>query len=150
MKNLLLVFVLIFTLSCRDDDDEKDYTAENDAQILAYIADNNLNAQTSGSGLYYVVDSIGNGAQPLSNSDVIVYYKGYFTTGQVFEESQSDGISVNLQGVIKGWTEGITYFKEGGTGTLLIPSRLGYGNEGNDRIPGGAVILFDIKLLSVN
>jgi FKBP-type peptidyl-prolyl cis-trans isomerase FkpA len=34
-----------------------------------------------------------------------------------------------LQQVIKGWTEGIPYFKEGGSGVLLIPSSLGYGSS---------------------
>jgi FKBP-type peptidyl-prolyl cis-trans isomerase len=34
-----------------------------------------------------------------------------------------------LQQVIKGWTEGIPYFKEGGSGVLLIPSSLGYGKH---------------------
>lgn len=77
-------------------------------------------------------------------------YKGYFTNGSVFDQSDAAGISFNLQQVIKGWTEGITYFKEGGNGVLLIPSSLAYGNNGQGSVPGGAVLIFDVKLISVN
>jgi FKBP-type peptidyl-prolyl cis-trans isomerase len=39
----------------------------------------------------------------------------------------------------------IPYFKEGGSGILLIPSALGYGMWTR-----GAVILFEVKLIKVN
>jgi FKBP-type peptidyl-prolyl cis-trans isomerase FkpA len=53
-----------------------------------------------------------------------------------------------LQTVIKGWTEG-TYFKEGGSGVLLIPSSLGYGSI--TRGPSRRFsTCFDIKLIKVN
>jgi FKBP-type peptidyl-prolyl cis-trans isomerase FkpA len=55
-----------------------------------------------------------------------------------------------LNQVILGWREGITYFKEGGEGILLIPSDLGYGDSGSGSIPGGAVLVFDINLIRVN
>tara|TARA_R110001583_G_scaffold25760_6_gene93094 strand:- start:7344 stop:7514 length:171 start_codon:yes stop_codon:yes gene_type:complete len=54
-----------------------------------------------------------------------------------------------LKGVISGWTEGITYFKEGGKGTLWVPAHLGYGNYDTRGIPGGSVLIFDIHLISV-
>jgi len=52
--------------------------------------------------------------------------------------------------LITGFAEGITYFKEGGSGQLLIPAHLAYGNNGTSGIPGGSVIIFDIGLISVN
>ncbi|GAA4943307.1 FKBP-type peptidyl-prolyl cis-trans isomerase [Algibacter agarivorans] len=126
------------------------YVTENDEEISAYIADNNLNAQKSSTGLYYVIDELGDGKQPTETDNVTVAYKGYFTNGSIFNESTADGASFNLEQLIKGWTEGITYFKEGGTGTLLIPAHLAYGNNGTFGIPAGSVVLFDINLLSVN
>ncbi|MFT5602342.1 MAG: FKBP-type peptidyl-prolyl cis-trans isomerase FkpA, partial [Flavobacteriales bacterium] len=47
------------------------------------------------------------------------------------------------------WTEGIPYFKEGGSGILLIPSHLGYGKSGTSGIPGNSVLIFDVKLIEV-
>lgn len=127
-----------------------EFSATNDAQIVKYISDNQLNATKTESGLYYVIDEAGTGKQPTSTSNVTVAYKGYFTNKTVFDPGSTTGISLNLQQVIKGWTEGIPYFKEGGSGKLLIPATLGYGSYNNNSIPGGSVLIFDVKLISVN
>lgn len=127
-----------------------EFSATNDAQIAKYISDNQLNATKTESGLYYVIDEVGTGKQPTSTSNVTVAYKGYFTNKTVFDPGSTTGISLNLQQVIKGWTEGIPYFKEGGSGKLLIPATLGYGSYNYNSIPGGSVLIFDVKLISVN
>ncbi|MCL8007616.1 FKBP-type peptidyl-prolyl cis-trans isomerase [Gelidibacter japonicus] len=148
-KHVLIVLVFAFLTACNSDD-TIDYKAKNNEDILAYIDKNNLEAQKSGSGLYYIIDEPGSGKQPVATSNVTVAYKGYFLDGKTFDQSDANGISFGLQQVIKGWTEGITYFKEGGKGKLLIPSHLGYGSKGRTGIPGGAVLIFDIHLISVN
>lgn len=151
MKKYVLI-VLAFTLlsSCNNSDDNIDYKEKNNNEIIAYINKNNLDAQKSDSGLYYVIDELGSGQQPTATSNVTVAYKGYFLDGKTFDQSDANGISFGLHQVIKGWTEGITYFKEGGKGKLLVPSHLAYGNQGRPGIPGGAVLIFDIHLISVN
>ena len=146
---LLLLSILILT-ACRQEEETVDYTAQNDAEIQTYLSANNLNAQSTVSGLYYIVEAEGSGANPTSTDDVTVAYKGYFTNGNVFDESDANGISFNLQGVIKGWTEGIPYFKEGGSGQLFIPAHLGYGSQGRGSIPGGAVLIFNIRLITID
>jgi len=135
-------------ISCNDDGGI-DFDKINETQILNYLENNNLEAIKSNSGLYYIIQEPGTGSQPNKNSNVTVKYKGYYTNGNTFDQSGSQGISFNLQQVISGWTEGITYFKEGGKGILLIPSRLGYGYKDNRGIPGGSVLIFDIDLLDV-
>ncbi|UTN04238.1 FKBP-type peptidyl-prolyl cis-trans isomerase [Flavobacterium bizetiae] len=150
MKYLLTsLLTLTLFISCSKDD-QKDYTAENDKEIADYIAKKNLTAHKTESGLYYVIDVPGTGTQPTAKSNVTVAYRGTFTDGTVFDQSSSDGLSFNLYEVIPGWTEGIPFFKTGGSGILLVPSRLAYGNDGRGKIPGGAVLVFDIKLIKVN
>lgn len=128
-----------------------DYVSQNETAILKYINDNNItNAIKSDSGLYYVINKEGTGEQPTNTSNVTVAYKGYFLDDTIFDQSSSDGVSFNLNQVIAGWSEGITYFKEGGEGTLLIPFNLGYGINGSGSIPGGEVLIFDVSLLKVN
>jgi FKBP-type peptidyl-prolyl cis-trans isomerase FkpA len=131
-------------MSCKKEDIEK----ENREEIEKYISDNNLDASSTGSGLYYVIDIEGTGTRPDANSDVEVKYKGYFTSNEVFDENK-DGIEFNLQNVIAGWTEGIPLFKEGGKGMLLIPSSLAYGPSGRGSIPPNSVLIFDIELINV-
>lgn len=149
-KYALLILVFAFVTACSTNDDTTDFNEKNNEDILAYIEKNNLEAQKSDSGLYYVIDELGSGKQPTPTSNVTVAYKGYFLDGKTFDGSDANGISFGLQQVIKGWTEGITYFKEGGKGKLLVPSHLGYGPQGRPGIPGGSVLIFDVHLISVN
>jgi FKBP-type peptidyl-prolyl cis-trans isomerase len=155
MKHILsTLLVLTLFISCTKDKTSEttsiDYVAKNEKEITDYIAKNKLTAQRSDSGLYYVINEPGTGTQPSAASNVTVAYKGYFTNGTVFDQSSSAGISFGLSQVIKGWTEGISYFKTGGSGILLIPAHLGYGNNDYSSIPGGSVLIFDVKLVSVN
>ncbi len=150
MKSYLTLFISLFlVISCSKKIDEH-FEAQTEADIIQYLEDNNLNATRSDSGLYYVINNEGTGERPTSNSNVTVAYKGYLLDGTVFDQSDSNGISIGLNQVIAGWTEGIQLFKEGGEGILLIPSNLGYGSNGSGPIPGGAVLVFDIELISVN
>lgn len=146
-----ITFILVFTLviSCSNDK-EVDYTKENEETIQNYLNENNLTAQRSATGLHYIIHEEGTGANPVATSNVTVAYKGYFTNGNVFDQSSAQGASFNLQQVIRGWTEGITYFKEGGNGVLLVPASLGYGNYDYNGIPGGSVLIFDVTLVSIN
>ncbi|MDO6813054.1 FKBP-type peptidyl-prolyl cis-trans isomerase [Tenacibaculum soleae] len=148
MKMYFYIVLVALFMSCSSDDDIN-YDAKNEADIVKYIADNNLSATKSNSGLYYIISSEGNGTRPTVTSNVKVAYKGYFLNGDIFDQNTA-GVEFNLQEVIKGWTEGITYFKEGGKGVLLVPSKLGYGSNGRSGIPGGSVLIFDINLLEVN
>jgi len=148
MKSYIyLFFSILLFLSCSKEADSEPQT---EADILKYIEDNNLEATKTNSGLYYVINKQGTGTRPISSSNVTVAYKGYFLDGNVFDQSNSEGSSFGLNQVIAGWTEGIQLFKEGGEGILLIPYNLGYGASQVRSIPGGSVLVFDIKLISVN
>ena len=145
MNRVLIICLSVFLLfSCKKDDVD----TLNQEEIEKFIGDNNLSASATGSGLYYVIEEEGTGERPKSNSDVKVKYKGYFTSGDVFDEN-TDGITFNLQEVIAGWTEGIPLFKEGGKGMLLIPSKLGYGSNSVGSIPPNSVLIFNIELVDV-
>ncbi|MEO8534990.1 MAG: FKBP-type peptidyl-prolyl cis-trans isomerase, partial [Flavobacterium sp.] len=109
----------------------------------------NLTAQKTASGLYYIINEPGTGKQPVATSTVTVIYKGYYTTKTGFDQSPAEGLTFGLQQVIPGWTEGIQLFKEGGSGVLIVPSRLAYGSFDYRGIPGGSVLVFDINLVSV-
>lgn len=160
MKYLYVVLSLLLITSCSLDDvtdvpepipvmTDAEIRALNDSEITNFIEANNLEAQTTESGLYFVINEQGTGTQPTSIDDVTVAYRGYFTNNTTFDEQEQ--ATFNLQEVIPGWTEGIQLFNEGGSGMLLIPSRLAYGRTGIPGfIPGNAVLIFDINLIAVN
>lgn len=149
MKKFFIMLTLVaIAIGCKKEDPVAQ--AEIDETIITtYIADNALDAKATGTGLYYVVDVQGTGDTPAPTEQVRVAYKGYFTDGQVFDESPSEGIAFFLSSVIKGWTEGIPKFSEGGKGKLLIPSALGYGSQDRPGIPRNSVLIFDVELIEV-
>lgn len=117
--------------------------------IAAYIAKNNLtNVQKTESGLNFVVTTPGNGPQVTAGDSITVKYTGKLSSGKVFE-SNVFPLQVGRGMVIPGWDEGLQKFKQGGKGTLLIPSGLGYGDQGNPTIPANSVLVFDVEILTV-
>lgn len=148
MKSFALYTILVLALfSCKKN--KIDQAKVDDDIIKQYMADNSLTATATGTGLYYIVDAVGTGTQATSNSTVTVAYKGYFTSGELFDESDNTGVTFSLNSVIEGWQEGIPFYKEGGSGILLIPSDLGYGSQARSGIPANSVLLFDISLIDV-
>tara|TARA_B110000285_G_scaffold232237_1_gene302833 strand:- start:3707 stop:4159 length:453 start_codon:yes stop_codon:yes gene_type:complete len=143
----LLSLCVVFTSCKKVDPDEQ--AASDEAIIQQYLTDNSLTANATGTGLHYIIEDLGTGASCSSSSSVRVSYRGYYTDGTVFDESSLLGIEFGLHQVIKGWTEGIPYFREGGNGILLIPSALAYGTNGSGSVPANTVLIFDVALIQV-
>ena len=103
------------------------------------------------SGLQYKIEVEGAGISPEETDTVEVNYEGRLIDGTVFDSSYDRGESVKfpLNRVVKGWTEGLTYAKEGGKIQLYIPAELGYGQRGSGPIPGNSTLIFDIELVKV-
>nr|WP_299205993.1 FKBP-type peptidyl-prolyl cis-trans isomerase [uncultured Brumimicrobium sp.] len=147
--SLLMIGFLMIGSACKKELSLEEQLEKDIEIIKEYIADQNLTALETSSGLHYVINELGTGNHPLSNDNVTVRYKGYTTNGNVFDQSDAGGATFNLQQVIKGWTEGIPKFKEGGKGILLIPSKLGYGEKGGGSIPPNTVLIFEVDLLTI-
>ena len=149
LKNRLLILlcpIIMLMISCKK---PVDYDQIDEDLIQQYITDNSLDAQPTGSGLYYVIDNPGNGSSANINSTVTVAYIGKLTDGTIFDQSSSMGTTFPLINVIQGWQEGIPLFREGGSGILLIPSSLGYGSQAVGSIPVNSVLIFEISLIHV-
>lgn len=101
------------------------------------------------SGLQYRVLKEGYGRRPKSTSKVKVLYQGRLIDGTVFDSSDERGpTSFRLNGVVKGWTEGVPLMREGAQYQFFLPSKLGYGNKARGRwIYPNAVLIFKITLL---
>ena len=102
-------------------------------------------------GLQYKILKLGTGQKPLLTDEVEVNYEGKLIDGTIFDSSFERGepISFPLNGVIKGWTEGLQLMPVGTLFELYIPSELAYGDQGNQAIPGGSTLIFKVELLSI-
>jgi FKBP-type peptidyl-prolyl cis-trans isomerase FkpA len=104
------------------------------------------------SGLIYHEDRAGTGASPKATDTVSVNYRGTLTTGTEFDSSYKRNMpsSFPLNGVIPCWTEGLQKMKVGGKATLTCPAELAYGERGQQGIPPGSTLMFDVELLAIN
>ena len=129
-------------------------SAGNKARSDKMLADNGKKdgVVTTESGLQYKIVREGTGIKPGERDTVEVNYEGKNLDGKVFDSSYERGSSVSfpLNGVIKGWTEGMQYIGEGGEIQLWIPAELAYGdrNVGADIGPNEA-LTFKVELISV-
>jgi FKBP-type peptidyl-prolyl cis-trans isomerase FkpA len=104
------------------------------------------------SGLVYKTLTPGKGASPAATDKVKVNYEGRLTGGTVFDSSYKRGQPAEfpLNQVIKCWTEGVQKMKVGEKARLVCPSDIAYGDHGHPpTIPGGATLVFDVELLSI-
>lgn len=130
-------------------------TAEMKEAGEKFLAENlkNENVKSTPSGLQYVVEKEGTGAQPTAEDEVTVHYTGKLLDGTVFDSSVSRGepATFPLNRVIPGWTEGVQLMKEGAKYTFFIPSDLAYGPQGvPNAIPPHSTLIFDVELIKVN
>lgn len=146
---LLLLLIPIAIFSCKKDStvSAEEQAAIDKAIILKYISDNSLVADSTSSGLYYIISNPGVAPYPDSLSRVTVYYKGYLTNNVSFDQTDPGlPVALFLNQVIKGWNEGVRLIGKGGKIKLLIPSALGYGTNESASIPASSVLIFDIEL----
>ena len=121
-----------------------------------FLAENatKVGIKTTPSGLQYKIERDGTGANPRSYDTVEVHYKGTLIDGKEFESSYSRNskpIKFALNGVIKGWTEGIQLMKEGSKYTFYIPTELAYGENTypDSPIEANVPLIFEVELLKV-
>ena len=106
-------------------------------------------AKKTKSGLAYKVLTKGAGkVHPKATDMVQVHYTGWTTDGKQFDSSVQKGMpaSFPLNGVIKGWTEGVQLMVEGEKTRFWIPKEMAYNDQ-----PGrpAGMLVFDVELLKI-
>lgn len=140
------------------------------AKIKAYIDDNNLKVQTSASGLQYVITNAGSGVKAVDGDTVNVNYTGKFTKKgedkkyKVFDTSDEKvakdakvhqpgrpygPTKMVVGGTVPGFTEALKLVGKGGKITAIIPSKLGYGEQGGGPIAPYSPLVFEIEIVDV-
>jgi len=119
----------------------------------AFLAENGKKegVVTLDSGLQYTIVEPGAGDPPKATSKVKVHYRGTLLDGTQFDSSYDRGepATFGVNQVIAGWQEALQLMAPGAKWKLFIPSNLAYGENGNARIPGNSLLIFDVELLEV-
>jgi len=133
---------------------QKVMATKNQADGEKYLVENKKKegVKTTASGLQYKSLKEGAGPQPKASDTVTVNYRGTLIDGTEFDSSYKRGepATFPLNGVIKGWTEGLQLMKKGSKFQFVIPPNLAYGERavGADIGPNSTLV-FDVELLDV-
>lgn len=116
-----------------------------------------VNAQKQGvtqtdSGLQYEIIEEGTGDKPALTDTVVVHYRGTLIDGTEFDSSYRRNTPATFQvnGVIKGWQEGLQLMPAGSKWKLYIPSHLAYGEQGaGGTIGPNETLIFEVELQEI-
>lgn len=137
----------------RQQEKMRELQAENLDKANAFLDENKSKegVMTTPSGLQYRIVKEGDGPMPTPTSSVTVHYVGNLLDGTEFDSSRRRGqpATFPVTGVIEGWTEGLQLMKTGSIFEFYIPPQLAYGQNGNQRIPPNALLIFEVELLEV-
>jgi FKBP-type peptidyl-prolyl cis-trans isomerase FklB len=103
------------------------------------------------SGLQYEILVEGSGPRPAATNKVTCHYHGTLIDGTVFDSSVRRGkpATFPLNGVIKGWTEGVQLMPAGSKWRFYIPPHLAYGDrQVSAQIGPNSTLVFDVELIS--
>ena len=125
------------------------------AEGKAFLEKNKLQPgiQITASGLQYQVINKGTGIRPKATDTVLVNYRGTLLNGKQFDSSydRKEPLSLPLNNVIPGWTEGVQLMQTGSKYKFFVPYNLAYGERGAGAdIPPYSTLIFEIELLKVN
>ncbi len=150
--------------ACKDVSNQigNDKKVQNDEEIRAYLAANNITAQTTTEGLYYKVVSKGaSGQKAVAGDEIKVTYIARRLDGVLVDSSQlqlnipSRAIySISrlpyLSDEAMALVFGTPILAEGDSATLLVPSHLGQGVVGTLLFPAYSPVRIDLKVVSIN
>lgn len=130
---------------------------EEGKRIEAQLAKNHEQFVKTPAGAYVVIRQKGTGT-PDTGAVAQVYYTGkLFDGGTVFDSNVDPKfgnttalpVSLGMGSTVKGFDEGLMVFGKGGKGTIYVPSFLGYGAQGNQRIPANSILVFDVEIRDI-
>lgn len=137
--------------------------------IDAYLADKNVTAEKTESGIRYVITQPGTGENAKSGQTAKVNYSGYLLDGQYFDSSVKEvaqemgiynamrepyspyDVTIDQTSVIKGWHEALKLMNKGSKATFYIPSTLAYGpQQRSEVIKPNSILVFELEVVELN
>jgi FKBP-type peptidyl-prolyl cis-trans isomerase FkpA len=141
MKYFLLLILGLVLFSCTPPFTEAEITQ----QIDDYIIENDLELLLSPSGIRFQIVEDGKGYPLRYNDQIEVTYKGTFLDGKVFDE-RKDKITFTLKNLIPAWKEVLVGQNVGTKIFMIVPPKMGYGDQENPGIPANSVLVFELTI----
>jgi FKBP-type peptidyl-prolyl cis-trans isomerase len=146
-----LVIVFTFSACLKNENSVLQQQEQEDQLISDFLRRNSVVATRSPTGLYYVIDQAGVGAQASSTTQIASIDVNVFLLGGARFISEKDVVYRFQNGLLmQGIVEATTLLRKGGNGRFYIPSHLGFGGSSgtvsNINIPANASLYAEVKL----
>lgn len=149
-----------------DQIERKQKEALEDSILNQYAMRKKWNLEKQESGLYFMTTYKSNGEKPDYGQRVKVNYLVYTLDGKIIDtniKSVAEKANIYIknkkyepfefilgdEGVIPGWSEGISLMNKGSSARLLLPSKLAYGSEAYGPIKPNSSLIFEVNLLDI-
>ncbi|MBK5284009.1 MAG: FKBP-type peptidyl-prolyl cis-trans isomerase [Bacteroidia bacterium] len=124
-----------------------------------YISENRVTQRPTKTGLYVIVTEKTKRNIPVRGNRITVHYTGKFLNGKIFDADDSRhpyAFELGTGKVLAGWEEAFSLLREGEKATLIIPSELGYGENGKRSPTSGVYIvppytplIYEVEVISI-
>jgi len=132
---------------------QKMYIKQEKDEINEYVTTHHYPMQTTGTGIHYWIYEHGKGEIPQIGQYVLIDYRISLLDGTVCYDSKQDRpreFCVGKDDVESGVHQAVQMMHLGDKGLFILPSYLAHGVVGDrDKIPPGAVVVYDITLLKI-
>jgi FKBP-type peptidyl-prolyl cis-trans isomerase len=130
------------------------YIQQEQDEINQYIRQHNYTMRGDSTGMHYMISGPTKGEMPGMGDIVTVSYTISLLDGTVQYDSRKDGeprqFRVGQDAVETGIHRAVELMHVGDKGKFILPSYLAQGLVGDkDKIPPGAVVVYDMELLAV-
>jgi len=158
LTKLVFAALLIgFMASCLNENNDPYIPPTHEEEIallnkyLDTLENRGYDIDTTDMGVYYIVDSVGEGDFPVYGDTCEVKYTGFFIDGTVFDASGDNTFEFELgaENLISGWNDGMRVINKGAEVFLIIPSELGYGTTGYSTVPPNTTLIFSVEMIDI-
>ena len=143
--------MLYFTVKMNKIRSEAEIDSEKTEEIKNYMANHNLTAEPTESGLYFIETQPGKGKELVAGDSVSIRYTFRLANDSIFDSSEKIGgqpLYCLVGQMFPGLNEGLCKMKRGGKATLIMPYKIAFGAQSRMvPVPPFSTIVADIEVL---
>jgi FKBP-type peptidyl-prolyl cis-trans isomerase FklB len=153
MDSIMQVMQFVFQARQESQMAKQQMESQKNKQIAYDFLESNKKKEgvvTTATGLQYKILKAGSGSSPLSNDHVKIHIKTSKIDGNIIFNSYEKNrpLMVHLNdNLLRCWFEALLKMKIGSKWIVYSPPELAFGEQGNDKVPGNTVMIYEIELL---
>jgi FKBP-type peptidyl-prolyl cis-trans isomerase len=146
--------VITFYISLLSVDSPQSMMKKEEEALAKYLVEKSVAVAPTASGLYFVETVAGTGAKPDSGSWLKIHFDVSTIDGKQVFSTQERGEPMKLEFGKRfdtpGFDEGVGLLKKGGKATLIVPSKIGFGEMGRGAvIPPYSTLIYNVELVDI-